>query len=364
MPSSRRARRRSVAARTIVINGACAACRWKKRDEPVVEEVEKASQRRIAAGTEPLAHVLGDSATASVLAAEQPKKRTPSRGRIACRREALQRRRREIEVRILAQANDSCAGRNAAPRRGSSGRRGLQSAQHGEEIVLARRLAQCAKERGQRGVAIGGAARRASVGRRLAEAGRLTASPACRCAAASASTVPRCGVFSVSWVKLLIAAWRAKKRSRTPANRNALVPWKASSSSSRTISTPRAERERPLERQPPDDASHLEAVHALDLAAPSRCLRAARTSRASFATPRRACCGVSPTRARWLSDRWLTKLQPSCPTGRRVTGRVGPRSRSTRPTGAGRFEPPRRCALVGRRDRQQGRQVAVRRPRA
>ena len=38
-------------------------------------------------------------------------------------------------------------------------------------------------------------------------------------------TSPRCGVRRLSWVNELIAAWRAKKRSSTLANRNALLPW-------------------------------------------------------------------------------------------------------------------------------------------
>ena len=79
----------------------------------------------------------------------------------------------------------------------------------------------------QRRVAIGGAARRTGVGRRgeVARGHSVSLMPT---RGGQRITVPRCGVLSVSCVKLLIAAWRAKKRSRTLANRNALVPWKAS----------------------------------------------------------------------------------------------------------------------------------------
>ena len=79
-------------------------------------------------------------------------------------------------------------------------------AQHGEEIVLARRLAQRAEEPGQRRVAIGGAARRASVGRRRVEVGLAHSVSLMPMRGGQRITVPRCGVFSVSWVKLLIAA--------------------------------------------------------------------------------------------------------------------------------------------------------------
>ena len=78
-------------------------------------------------------------------------------------------------------------------------------AQHGEEVVLARRLSQRAEEPGQRRVATGSAARRASLGRR-AEVGLAHSASLMPMRGGQRMTVPRCGVLSVSWVKLLIAA--------------------------------------------------------------------------------------------------------------------------------------------------------------
>ena len=134
------------------------------------------------------------------------------------------------------------------------------------------------------------------------------------------------------------------------------MPWNASSSSSRTIATPVPKVSGPLNGsrrttewppRPPGCPRPGES---------SRCLRAGHTGSASCAKRRRRAAGVSPTSARWFSVRWLTRLQPSSPTGRRVTGRVGPRRRSTRSTGpaessrhCGAPAPPSACgSRVGR----------------
>ena len=192
----------AIAAGTVVVNS---RLRWatpgEEREQPVMEDVEEARQRSVAAETKPFANVLGEVQRHRPLWPSSPKKRTPSAARIGTDGEALKRRRCEI-ASILAQAENLLR----RPQRGADARQvrpqRLDVAQHGE--IAARRLAQGAEERGQAASQAALRAGRASSAS-ASMSSTLTPFPSCRCAAASI-TVPRCGVFGVSWVKLLIAA--------------------------------------------------------------------------------------------------------------------------------------------------------------
>ena len=236
-------------------------------------------------------------------------------------------------------------------------------AQHGEEVVLARRLAQGAEEPGQRGVAIGGAARRASVRRRRVDVGH----------AHTVSLMPMRG-----GQRITVAALRRLQRELGEAVDRGVTREEAledAGEQERARALERelveleddldagAERQRSLERQPPDDASHLEAVHALDLPRPAavfgRRVQAEHRSQRGSGVLRRF-ADEREVVERQVVDEAPAELPDRAPGDR--PGRAAQQVHSShRP---GRFEPPRRRALIGGRDRQQGRQVAVRRPRA
>jgi len=124
--------------------------------------------------------------------------------------EAFKRGGCEIQFRHLPQAQRLLRWPQGLAQPWPLWMQGLHAPQHREEVVLARPGLQALEQRGQLGVA----------------PGRVVHTVSCRpVRGGQRITSPRCGVRSVSWVKLLMAACRAKKRSSTLANMKALVPW-------------------------------------------------------------------------------------------------------------------------------------------
>ncbi len=126
-----------------------------EREQAMVEDVEKARQRGIAARAQPLAHVLGEVERHRPLRAEQAEEaNAESRRRSRAGVEALERRGCERELRRLAEAHALLRRPQREADARLPGTQRLDVAQDGEEVVLARRRGDRFEERRQRSFAI------------------------------------------------------------------------------------------------------------------------------------------------------------------------------------------------------------------
>src|ERR1019366_6948838 len=188
----------------------------KDEQEPVMEDVEKARQRRVAGVPHPLARVLRQVARQRPVRAPEPEEglgdvRRPA---FAPRNEAAERRRLERGGRSLGHA-ERLVGRThglAEPRRGRE--RGLEATERDVEVE-APRVARQPLEPAQ------------IVGRRPIFGGHRTISP-------------RCTLRSAVSANELIETYLLKKPSSTRPSKTTLVPSKAASSHSSVTSIPRA----------------------------------------------------------------------------------------------------------------------------
>ncbi len=281
----------------------------------------------------------------------RPKKRTPGAARLAAALEDWQAAGAKSSSGSWPRRSGSRPGRSARPKRGASGRSDSTRRSSAKKSCPA---APPATPRTAPAAAAGAAgASAATAGSALG----FTAGPAGRGCGLQRITSPRCGVRSVSCANVLIAAWRAKKRSSTLAEAGRRSrPGRPARRARASISMPLPKHQRPGERQAPHHGLRLHRLHARRPGAPRPRLRARHTAPAALRSAAAACCGLSPTSDWWFSDSWLTRLQPSSPRGRRDTGRVGPRSASTRFTGPGASSrqtaacaaPPEAAAPAGR----------------
>ena len=177
-----------------------------ERQQAMVEDIEKAGQRRVAAEAKALAHVLRQVQRHRSLRAEQAEEAdAQARCRFAAHLEALQRRRGEIELGILAEPQRFREWPQRFPEARQVRAQGLDASQHGKEVVLARCAPQRIEQPAELAFAVAHGGQRQ---RRLCALGHSASRMPMR--GGQRITSPRCVVRSVSWVKLLIAAWRAK----------------------------------------------------------------------------------------------------------------------------------------------------------
>jgi hypothetical protein len=150
-----------------------------QRQQPVVEHVEKALQRGIAALAQALAHVLGQVQRHRPLRPEQAEEVHAQPRHATLAAEAGQGGRGKAQLRLLPQAQRLLHRPHRAAEARRLGRQVLHAAQQREEVVRMRRRLQRVEQRLQRGCAFD---------RQFARGhGRLTTRRRWPCAAASAS---------------------------------------------------------------------------------------------------------------------------------------------------------------------------------